>query len=285
MDVFYCTNAINYTVACGVLTRAPRRAVLLYERRRFGVRPLPGVWQTRISGNPMRLLAAWLRLSGTLGTLYVPHHKVAKQFRSVLDGAPRIEFIDDGLDTLRASPGNIDLARFPAGQRYHSFDEYREVGAWLAGAELVRSASLADVLRTATQPRQDLSRHAHVFVESPGLDVPALVAARGLDPAAVLVVRHPVAHKRGPLPEGCATVVGNALDCEGSLLALRGHDVYCGETMAFFLLLHAGFARHNRLWLQMPEARWRTLAGLPAMRGIVLPGVAGRVAMLEPSPA
>lgn len=278
MDLFYCTNAINYTVAvAGVLARRPRRAILVYERRRFAVRPVPGVWQLPISANAGRLLHALSRLR-PFDTVHVPHPHVARRFVPVLAAARRVAWLDDGLDTLRERPNNFDLAKLPAGDPYFTFEDYADLPAWLGGFDVQRVCRLHDVLQTARAPRADLSRWEHVFIESPGLDVPALCSALRLDPARVLVVRHPVPHKQGPVPEGCGTLAGNTIDSEGSVLATRGKQVWCGETMVFFLLLHAGAAAQHRLWLHMDEARWSGLHGLPAMTPVALPAVRGRVA-------
>ena len=281
MDLFVCTNAINYTVAVsGVLAVRPRPAILLYETRRFAVRPQPGLRQWKLSVQTLRLLRL-LSLVRPFDTVHVPHHKLSRRLDPVLARAARVEYLDDGLDTLRQQPRNFDLARLQPGDRYHTFREYPALPAWLDRLDVQHDCSLGAVLQTALQPRQDLSAYRHVFIESPGLNPQALCQALALDPAQVLVIRHPIAFKRGPLPEGCAAIVGNTLDSEGSLLATRGKDIYCGETMAFFLLLYAGAARQHRLWLQMGEAQWQGLSGLPAMRHVVLPGVAGRLGVLD----
>lgn len=283
MDLFYCTNAINYTVAvAGVLARRPRRAVLVFERRRFAVRRVPGVWQLPISANAGRLMQLLARLH-PFDTVHVPHPHVARRFQPVLDGARRVAYLDDGLDTLRAKPGNFDLEQLPTGRTYYTFEDYAELPAWLRGFEVERVCRLHDVLQTSRAPRADLSRWDHVFIESPGLDVQALCSAMQLDPVRVLVVRHPVPHKQGPVPEGCATLAGNAIDCEGSLLAARGKQVWCGETMVFFLLLHAGATDRHRLWLHMEDQRWAGLHGLPPMTAAALPSVRGRVAYVGAS--
>lgn len=264
----------------GVLAQAPRPAILLYETRRFAVRPVPGLRQWKLSVNTLRLLRL-LSLFQPFGTVYVPHHKISRRFAPLLAGAQHVEYLDDGLDTLRLQPRNFDLSRLRAGDRYHTFSEHGALPPWLDRLDVRRDCALAAVLGTSLQPRQDLAAWDHVFIESPGLNPQALCAALALDPARVLVIRHPVAFKRGPLPEGCAAVVGNTLDSEGSLLATRGKTIYCGETMAFFLLLHAGAAQRHTLWLQMGEAQWQGLSGLPPMRFVTLPGVAGRVGVLD----
>lgn len=269
-----------------MLARRPRPALLLYESRRFRVRPVPGLRQWRLSVNTLRLLRPWSALR-PFDTVHVPHHRLSPRFAPLLAAARRVEYLDDGLDTLRLKPRNFDLDRLRPGDRYHTFDEHRQLPPWLQPLDVQRDCSLAEVLvlATALQPRQDLSAWRHVFIESPGLDPQALCRALALDPATVLVIRHPIAFKRGPLPPGCASVVGNTLDSEGSLLAGSGQSIYCGETMAFFLLLHAGAAQRHQLWLQLGEAQWNGLVGLPSMRLLQLPGVAGRVAVVEPDSA
>ena len=280
LDLFICTNAVNYAVAKALLAKRPRPAILLYESRRFAVQTLPGVRQWRLSVTALR----WLRLRyGWLpfGTVHVPHHKLSARLAPILAKARHVEFLDDGLDTLRTSPRNMDLAALKPGDVYNTFAEYPRLPPWLDALDVRRVASLRDLLGGSLQPTMDLAPYDHVFVESPGLDPQSLSMALGLDNTRVLVVRHPIEFKRGPLPAGCASVVGNQVDCEGSLVAARGKNVYFGETMAFFIAWHGGAANHNRLWLQMAEAQWQGLCGLPAMKAVDLPGVAGRVAAVE----
>lgn len=286
-DVFYCTNAVNHAIAVeGVIGRDVRPswrrpAIIVYDRWRLAPRPQPHVWCWHNGVNAMRALRAIAATVG-FGTVYTPHHTVDRRFAPLLAAAPRVAYLDDGLDTRRTAPRNIDLGRLAPGAAYYTFDEYTELPAWLHGLDVRRCCSLAAVLRQATRPKIDLAAWDHVFIESPGLDPPSLCRARQLDPAKVLVVRHPAEHKRGPVPEGCATRVGGEFDCEGSLLAAAPKTVYCGETMSFWLLQAGGAPRHE-LWLQMGPAQWDSLLGIPRLRELSLAGVPGRVGVLAPA--
>lgn len=283
LDVFCCTNAVNYTVAVkGVLAREPRPAVLLAETRRFKPLPVPGVWQWRLSVGSLRLLNL-LTLHTRLGTVHVPHQKVSRRFAPLLARAQDVAYLDDGLDTLRLAPRNFDLAALPPGRRYYSFSDYATLPPWLGTLQVQGVCALADMAGLSTQPVLDLAPFTHVFVESPGLDPQALAGALGVAGPQVLVIRHPIEAKRGPLPAGCTVVVGNTIDTERSLLTARGKVLCFGETMAYVFARHGGLAAHNTIWLQLADAQWGNLHALGSLTPVDLPGVAGRLGMLQPA--
>lgn len=284
-DVYYCTNAVNATVALhGVLPGRARRAVLLYKGRRLRPEARPGVWRWRVSLPSLLALRALARVR-PLGTVFTPHHHLPSQLRALLPRAQGQAFIDDGLDTLRVQPRNIDVAALVGGTPYHTFSEYTALPAWLAGLAVRRGCSLALVARASTRPPLPLHSWQHVFFESPGLDPAALVQALGLPPAQVLVVRHPVLAKQGRLPEGCASVPGEQANPEATMLAARGRHFYFGETMAAVFALHCGPARHNTLWLQLSAAQRANLHGLPLLQPAGLPGLAAPLWVSHPAQA
>ena len=282
LDIFCCTNAVNYTVAVkGVLAAAPRPAILLVETRRFTVRQVPGAWQWRLSVGSLRLLRllAWV----PLGTVHVPHQKVSRRFGPLMARAAAVAYLDDGLDTLRLQPRNFTLPVQPAGRVYHTFSDYPSLPPWLDAMQVQRCCTLASMVGLSALPPLELGPHEHVFIESPGLEPAAWVRALGLAADRVLVLRHPVPFKRGELPGACQAVVGNTVDTELTLLAARGRHFYFGETMAFFFALHSGVARHNTLWLQLGEAQWAGLHGLDRLQPVSLPGLRGRLGVLRPT--
>ncbi len=283
LDIFCCTNAVNYTVAVkGVLAQRPRPAVLLVETRRFRPLPVPGVWQWRLSVGSLRLLNL-LTLRARLGTVFVPHQKVSRRFAPLLARAQAVAYLDDGLDTLRLTPRNFDLAALPPGRSYFSFSDYDTLPPWLGAMQVQAVCALADMVGLSPQPALDLAPFSHVFIESPGLDPRALATALGVAGPQVLVIRHPIEAKRGPLPTGCTVVLGNSIDTEGSLLTARGKVLCFGETMAYVFARHGGLAAHNTIWLQLGDAQWRNLHALGSLTPVDMPGVAGRLGLLQPA--
>jgi len=143
---------------------------------------------------------------------------------------------------------------------------------WLSRFDVRRETSLLRLADTNTNTNTDADTAArpplpldgveHVLVESPGLRALDLFNGLVLDPARTLVVRHPVASKRGELPAGCRAVDGQGHNLEASMLGSRGRAFYFGETMALVFAALSEVARHNRVYAQLSDAQRDNLPGL-----------------------
>lgn len=262
IDVFVCTNEVNYTVAVsGELTVRPRVALVLYDPVRSDRRRVRRVWQLPFQTRLYRVVRvlAWLRL---LGTAYIPHHRFEPRLLQELRQAPRIAYLDDGLDTLRRVPNNFDadvLGRAdPAPHErepYLTFHEHQTLPDWLDPFDVQRVCSIRELAHTGHKPTIDLDGIDHLFVESPGLDPQGVMNALGIDAQRALCVRHPVPHKRGPLPAQCRTVDGRGHDLEATMLVARSLNLYFGSTMTLVFALLTGCEQHNRIFVQLDEAQ------------------------------
>lgn len=262
IDAFICTNLVNYTVALhGPRPGVGRRALLLYERARIPTPRLPGVWPLAIHIGSLRLLR-WLAALGFVHTLYVPHHRFNKRVSLARRYAREVAYLDDGLDTCRRVPRNFELDALAGGPRYHTFAEYRTLPPWLSHFDVRRETSLLRLADTAQQPTLPMDGVDHVLVESPGMSARDLFVGLGLDPTRTLVVRHPIASKRGAVPAGCHAVEGQNHSLEASMLGCRGKVFYFGETMALVFAALSDVARHNRVYAQLSQAQRDNLVGL-----------------------
>jgi hypothetical protein len=279
IDVFVCTNEVNYTIAiAGELRLRPRLALVLYDPVRSDRRAAPHVWQRAFSPWSDRLVRTLGRLR-LLRTMYIPHHRINPRLMREVHRARAVAYLDDGLDTLRHAPLNfapVDAAVLPAprGPRpYLTFTEYRRLPAWLDAFDVRRVCALHELLSGGRKPLIDLGGVDHLFVESPGLDVGAVIAALRIDPARCLCVRHPVPAKRGPLPEQCHVVDGRGRDLEASVLAARGVQLYFGSTMTLVFALLAGTARHNAVHVQLDDAQRANLLLPGRQQALDVPGL------------
>jgi hypothetical protein len=268
MDVFVCTNDVNYTIAAaGELALRPRRALLLYDPVRCEPRRVPRAWQLPFSPGSDRLVR-WLGRVRLLDTAYVPHQRVNPRLMRELRQARHLAFIDDGLDTLRRQPLNFDLHTLAEDHPlYLTFNEYADLPPWLSRFDVHRVCTIAALVVDGRKPLFDFGAADHVFIESPGLDAAAVVAALGIEPQRAVCVRHPVPAKRGALPAGCAAVEGRQFDLEASLQASTGRALYFGATMSLVHALLAGAGARNRLYAQLDDAQ---LANLVWPRAVTL---------------
>ena len=268
MDLFVCTNEVNYTVALGELRQRPRSSLLVFDPVRCDKRATGGAWQVPQGAWVDRVVRILGRLR-LLDTAYVPHLRFSPRLLREVRRARRLAYLDDGLDTLRRQPHNIDTTAPPSERpSFLSFSEYVDLPAWLDAFDVRRVCSLRDLAHAGHRKPIDLMGIDHLFIESPGLDAGEVIAALGVDPSRALCVRHPVPHKRVALPGQCATVEGRAHDLEATLLAARGLDLYFGSTMAAVFALVTEAAVHNRIHVQLDDAQHANL---------VLPGRFERV--------
>ena len=262
IDVFVCTNLVNYTVALhGVRPGFDRRALLLYEAGRMLRPTLPRVWSLRIGIWSLRLVR-WLAAAGLLHTLHVPHHRFNRRIALAARHARKVDYLDDGLDTRRRVPRNFDLHNVTGRPRYHTFKEYQVLPDWLAAFDVRRDTPLAQLAATAHRPPLPLDEVDHVLIESPGLRARDVIAALDLDPERTLVVRHPIVAKRGELPASCRMVEGSGHCLEASMLLYRDKSFFFGETMALVFAANSAAGLQNRLFAQLDPGQRDNLVGL-----------------------
>jgi hypothetical protein len=261
VDAFVCTNLVNYTIARrGLLQPPARTSVVFYERWRFEPQPGPGIWHLPIGPLTMRLLNVLVALN-QVGTLYVPHQRLNRRAMAATRRARSLAFLDDGLDARRIEPRNFDLPLRATGPGYFTFRDYAQLPPWLQVLPTQRVCQLQDLAAMSPHPAIDLDGVDHVLVESPGLDAAALIAALALPLERTLVVRHPVPHKRGALPDACRRIEGGQVNLEATLLRAQGKDFYFGETMALVFAAGCGVAARNRLHAQLARAQRDNLVG------------------------
>jgi hypothetical protein len=281
LDVFLCTNLVNYTVALrGAQAGRHRPALLLYEPWRFRSQPVARGRHLPINVWSLRLVKLLCTL-GLVDTLHLPHDRFNKRVAAAARRARRVAYLDDGLDTLRRRPRNFDEAPVHAHARpdYFTFADYRQLPDWLQRFNVRPLARLLQLAETSSREPMPLQDTDHVFFESPGLQPAGVIEALALDPARVLVVRHPVPAKRSPLPDGCRTVAGADFNAEATLLDARGKCFYFGETMVLVFALHTEAARRNTILAQLDELQQANLSSL----GLVPAGVEGLPQLLKPA--
>jgi hypothetical protein len=262
IDAFVCTNLVNYTIALhGVKPGVGRRALLLYESGRMPKPALPRVWPVAIGIWSLRLLR-WLAALRCVHTLYIPHHRFNRRVTLAQRHARQVAYLDDGLDTRRRVPRNFDLHALSPRSRYHTFAEYAVLPDWLAAFDVRRDTPLLQLAAAARLEVLPLDDVDHVLIESPGLRAQEIITGLRLDPRRTLVVRHPVAAKRGALPQGCRVAEGHGHSLEASMLASRDRAFYFGETMALVFAASSEVARSNRVYAQLDDAQRDNLVGL-----------------------
>ncbi len=173
----------------------------------------------------------------------IPHMKIGRLINVYAKLARSISLIDDGMDTFREKPKNVNPARFKLRTKYYTFTYNFQLATWLNGFEIQKVCSIEKLCMTSHQrvPHDDIY---WIIVESPG--VGNLCLKRLFHSGNTLVVRHSSPHKNtiNTYNQDFIIINGSDIGIENMLMDFTG-DVFIGESMSMVFSLLCGNAKSN----------------------------------------
>jgi hypothetical protein len=259
--VYYvCYNEVSYLVAAehALCSASEDDSTILYATDRITVRDR----YRRVRHRPLNRIqlasaCASLMTAGS-SMVYVPHHRVPRSVAWLMRSASSWSLVDDGLDTLRERPKNIDIGSLTGRPSLLTFRDYSQLAGWTRAVDIIPVCSLSMLARD-DQPRIDLSRYQTIVIESPGVDLSQLPNDVVRQPEAMLIFAHGNPNKRGAVREPCATTASGRHSLESAISDFHG-DVVCGESMATVYAIHC--ARTCRLTIQFQREQYDNLLAL-----------------------
>lgn len=269
--VVFCPNQIAATLALGMVKEADgsSRLVVVYWPDRCDVSALraQGVACHAYSRVACLKVLLYCRLRGGVECV-VPHRRLGRVVNGFAALCSSVALVDDGLDTLRDVPRNINPEDFPAGTTFYTFAYSGALGMWL-GKFKVRPVATISMLGDTGRPRINLRGVRRLVIESPPLET--IQETLELTDPSTLVVIHSNVKKQTLKCGGVQTVSGANVNIEKSLDAFVG-EVVIGESMvAVYALLIA--QRAFTLKIHLTAAQASNLAPLIAMVAANAPNV------------
>jgi hypothetical protein len=166
--------------------------------------------------------------------LFIPHFKVGKLLRILSFLVDQIGIIDDGLDTFRNHPNNVDLNLFDKNVEYITFDYQLPLGKWL---DSINTKKLANVkwLDTSIKKKIDLTDKFAVLVEAP--HVHHIVDKYDISQENIFAIRHSNPLKNDKNFTYINQCNGIDIAIENSLKSFNGH-LFIGATMVLVSIIH-----------------------------------------------
>lgn len=235
--IIFCPNQITATVSVG-LTRRDGKLVdttIIYWPDRCDITSLEMMGVTCIP------YGRWVCLNYLIGNFWscnievlLPHRKLGRIMNWFSYVCSTTSLIDDGLDTLRDEPRNVDPGHFDAGARFYTFQYKIPLGIWLNRFTVDRVAEF-DMLADVPRASISVARTTRLIIESPPLD--RVRSEIGLDEDGSILVMHSNINKRAFQNFTGCSVNGRDVALERSLCEFSG-DIVVGESMvAVFALM------------------------------------------------
>lgn len=268
LDVAVCTNLINLSMVTeGIMRRRDNVPLwVLYDGARLAKPQLIGGRSKviRLSIWVMRWLNV-LAAAGRIRHAFIPHHRLNRRILSMASRAQRVAYLDDGLDTHRVTPHNIDLDLLEHGADFYTFADAGSLAPWLDVTHVCPVGAIGDLAHRPGAHVPDLHGIRHVIFDSPGLTPAHWMQRLELDASETLLIEHPVAAKRSNTTSHCHRFAGDAVNSEAIIKSGRGLDFYFGETMLLYFAI-ACSDPSNRIYAQLSDAQRDNLVGLEFIR-------------------
>lgn len=224
MRIFFCANQISLCIASALNTND---SVIFFDPVRCDIKPYLQGSAKFISYSRYNLLLFliknWFRRPTEIS---VPHMLWGRLIRLYCYLGQTLSVIDDGLDTFREKPRNLNPDLFEAGTNYYTFNYDFPLAGWLAKFKVMKVCPINN-LQTSSRPQIDLHNIEQLVIDSPGVEA---IKSKLTITDTTLLVKHANPNKttfRGYIKNVC---YGNEFALEKSISGFNGNLVI-GESM------------------------------------------------------
>jgi hypothetical protein len=235
--VIFCPNQITVVISMALAERDGNRidTTIIYWPDRCDISKLKKLGITCIPYTGWACINYLIRnIWNSKIEVLLPHRKLGRIMNWFAYLCSKTSIVDDGLDTLRHEPKNVNPKQFAESAHFYTFNYNVKLGNWLKKFTIEKVANfnlLVDVPRKSI----NLNEKKVLIIESPPLI--RVINEIGIDEKYSILVRHSNWGKRELNLLSCAAVNGNEVALEQSVQKFTG-DIIVGESMvAVFALM------------------------------------------------
>jgi hypothetical protein len=235
MRIIFCFNQISYHIAKNLKNDYYLNDIIIYSKGRISIAPsksksiqLP--YSTLLAFFVLVIISIFKDIE-----VVIPHARSGRLINKLYSKSCNLSFIDDGMDTFRNVPKNIDLKKLNFETKFYTFDYKIPLADWVYSVQLVKTVPITS-LAFDHRPSVDLSYFQNVVVESPGIPSCFLSTLNGTS----IIFQHPNHNKRDentPIKNRESNLL---LSVEKSIIS-SDINVVIGDTLVFIFLLESGY--------------------------------------------
>jgi len=226
-----CLNQVSVVVAEALVDKENDgvRHLILFDPSRCDVSTLRSKGVCCVSVNyRFYLLLALVVFRFTRNVeVCVPHYKFGRVMRLLCMLGGRTSLIDDGLDSLRNVPKNVEPERFPKGTAYYTFHYSIDLGEWLRRFSVKKIAHFS-ALSNASNESLGFKGVDTLIIESPPIE--RAISSLSFNPKKSLLITHTNGGKRKITNFPGMQLSGAEISIEKTLDSFSGL-VIVGESM------------------------------------------------------
>lgn len=252
MKFFFCYNKISFLIAKDYRKIYKYSFIILFKSRvkKESKTNLSQIYYNKFNA----LIIFFLSLISKKIEIIIPHTNGGKIIKLMSIYSKNLSFIDDGMDTFRDKPKNINLKGIKKNTKYYSFNYKIPVANWLQNFLIIKVSDILNLDR-AKENIVDLKSYNFLIIESNGINFSTLTE---LDDS-TLVIKHPSKIKNNNLVESKY----NSIYCSNLESSISNYNgkIIIGETMVLIYLLHSKF-QLQKILLQLKKADYNNLTCL-----------------------
>ncbi len=245
----FCYNQISYVLAKEFDNQYNSINVIIFDGKRIKTRN-----QKFTEFHYSRLIAFLILLLCFIPFFFeivIPHTKGGKLISLISRFSSNLSYIDDGMDSIRERPRNLDLDSLVPNMKYYSFNYKHPTANWLKKLQVIKLIGV-DSLLFDTRDVFDFGIYQQVIIDSPG------VSSVHFSSIGSIFITHPNKSKSTNFFNNC--IKGNSIALEKSLFDYRG-EIIVGESMVLIFLLNC-IGDLSNLTVYLNESDYKNLVCL-----------------------
>lgn len=250
MKVVFCYNQVSYIIARNLCNICNERVCIIFSKNRINEQAKLG---NRLTVLPYHyLIAIFILILSCITSIEVvfPHDNAGRIIKLIVRYCRKLSFIDDGMDSFRSKPRNINLSLIRSHSIYYTFNYNIRLANWVKELKIVPVCKI-DKLIEDKKPSFDIKNEfGAIIIESTGVKHSAINIPNSL------YFAHPNYNKKNNHFNKSYVVSGGDYSIEKTLNSFDG-DVIVGETMVliFLLCLH----KHGQLCVMLTSSQFDNL--------------------------
>ena len=228
--IFFCYNQISYVIAKNIFIEDKIINIIFYtENRITKSHPKQTIFELKYSKFYTFIILILSSLF-TFIEIVIPHTNGGKIIKYISTYGKNISYIDDGLDTFRVIPKNLNLILIENNTKYYTFDYDIPVAKWTNNFNIIKSINIQE-LNNSNKLGLKLDNFKNLIIDSPNIE---FLLFNKIDDT--FLIKHPNKNKSTIYNNDYPFINGNQISVEKTITNFNG-NIYIGESFLIVFIL------------------------------------------------